>query len=108
VPFKSVKKFDKTENIVSPHSETPWKPLGNPLGFFHSIFRKKFKMKQKWTAMTQTEFISQMVTLGGNYREGLFPNGSWKLQGSILSANRGGVLVGQYDDATGEGLSRES
>jgi hypothetical protein len=58
---------------------------------------------KKWISMTKTEFIAQMVTLGVTYREGLFPKGSWKQQGSVLGAYLGGVLVGQYDDANGRG-----
>jgi len=54
--------------------------------------------------MSKAEFITKMVTLGVKYREGLFPNGSWKQEGSILSAYAGKVLVGQYDEVTGRGV----
>ena len=57
----------------------------------------------EWIEMSKDEFITKMVTLGVKYREGLFPNGAWKQEGSVLSAYIGNVLVGQYDEATGRG-----
>jgi len=56
-----------------------------------------------WIEMSKDEFITKMVTLGVKYREGLFPNGAWRQEGSVLSAYRGGIIVGQYDEATGRG-----
>ena len=58
--------------------------------------------------MTKIEFIEKMIALGVRYQTpGIFPNGAWKQQGSILSAYAGNVLVGQYDCATGQGWSVE-
>ena len=57
----------------------------------------------EWIQMSKDEFITKMVTLGVKYKTGLFPNGAWKQEGSVLSAYAGGILVGQYDEATGKG-----
>ena len=58
----------------------------------------------EWIEMSKTEFITKMVTLGVKYRQGLFQNGAWKQEGSVINAYRGGILVGQYDEVTGRGL----
>jgi hypothetical protein len=56
-----------------------------------------------WLVMSKAEFVAKMVALEVRYRKGLFPNGAWKQEGSILIAYAGRVLVGQYDDVTGSG-----
>ena len=60
----------------------------------------------QWLEMSQDEFVAKMVALGVRYRQGLFPNGAWKQEGSVLNAYAGGILVGQYDSATGKGWSQ--
>jgi len=56
--------------------------------------------------MSKDDFVAMMVTLGVRYKEGFFPNGAWKQEGSILSAYAGGILVGQYNEVTGKGWSQ--
>jgi len=59
----------------------------------------------EWIQMSKDDFVAKMVTLGVRYRPGFFPAGSWQQEGSVLSAYVEGVLVGQYDEATGKGCS---
>ena len=59
----------------------------------------------EWIQMSKHDFVEKMVALGVKYKPGLFPAGAWQQEGSVLSAYAGGVLVGQYDEATGKGWS---
>ena len=70
----------------------------------------KLLTDEEWIEMSQQDFVAKMVTLGVKYRQGLFPDGAWKQEGSVLNAylgskSSGRVLVGQYDSATGKGRS---
>lgn len=58
--------------------------------------------------MSKQEFIAKMVTLGVRHKDGYFPRGSWRQNGSILSAYIGNVLAGQYDEATGKVRTEKS
>jgi hypothetical protein len=62
----------------------------------------------EWIEMSKDEFVAEMVTIGVKYKPGLFPNGAWKQEGSILIAYAEGILVGQYDEVTGRGWSQQN